>query len=32
MGHYIAKTYMEVNKRPHYIAVESNIDDACLLK
>jgi tetrahydromethanopterin S-methyltransferase subunit E len=32
MGHYIAKTYMEVKKRPHYIAVESNIDDACLLK
>lgn len=32
MGHYIAKTYLEVKKRPHFIAVESNIDDACLLK
>ena len=32
MGHYIAKTYMEVKKRPHFIAVDSNIDDACLLK
>ena len=26
MGQYIAKTYMEVKKRPHYIVAESNID------
>lgn len=24
MGHYIAKTYMEVKRRPHYIVKESN--------
>lgn len=27
MGQYIAKTYMEVKKRPHYIVSESNVDD-----
>ena len=27
MGQYIAKTYMETKKRPHYIAQESNMDD-----
>ncbi len=26
MGQYIAKTYMEVKRRPHYIVKESNID------
>lgn len=26
MGQYIAKTYMEVKRRPHYIIKESNID------
>lgn len=26
MGQYIAKTYMEVKKRPHYIIAESNIE------
>lgn len=26
MGQYIAKTYMEVKKRPHYIVGKSNID------
>lgn len=28
MGQYIAKTYMEVKKRPHYIVAESNREDA----
>lgn len=28
MGQYIAKTYMEVKKRPHYIVSESNREDA----
>lgn len=28
MGQYIAKTYMEVKGRPHYIIRESNIDSA----
>ena len=26
MGQYIAKTYSETKKRPHYIISESNID------
>lgn len=26
MGQYIAKTYMEVKRRPHYIVKESNVD------
>lgn len=28
MGQYIAKTYMETKKRPHYLVSESNMDDA----
>lgn len=28
MGQYIAKTYMEVKKRPHYIIAETNLEDA----
>ena len=28
MGQYIAKTYMETKKRPHYILLESNMEDA----
>jgi len=28
MGQYIAKTYMETKKRPHYILAETNIKDA----
>lgn len=28
MGQYIAKTYMEAKKRPHYILSESNMPDA----
>lgn len=28
MGQYIAKTYMEVKKRPHYIIAETNVEDA----
>lgn len=28
MGQYIAKTYMETKKRPHYILAESNVSDA----
>lgn len=27
MGQYMAKTYMESKKRPHYIVAESNIDE-----
>ena len=27
MGQYIAKTYMEVKQRPHYIIAESNKKD-----
>lgn len=27
MGKYIAKTYMEIKKRPHYIVTESNMDN-----
>lgn len=32
MGQYIAKTYMEVKKRPHYIVDETNIKDAARIK
>lgn len=32
MGQYIAKTYMETKKRPHYIIAESNADDAKKIK
>ena len=32
MGQYIAKMYLETKSRPHYIASESNIDDAVMLK
>ena len=32
MGKYIAKTYMETKKRPHYIVAESNRDDAKKVK
>lgn len=32
MGQYIAKTYMESKKRPHYILAESNMDDAKLIQ
>lgn len=28
MGQYIAKTYMEVKKRPHYIIAETNLEDS----
>lgn len=28
IGQYISKIYMETKKRPHYIAAESNIEDA----
>lgn len=28
MGQYIAKTYMEVKKRPHYIIAKTNIENA----
>ena len=27
MGQYIAKTYMEVKGRPHYIVAETNCED-----
>jgi len=27
MGQYVAKTYMETKKRPHYLVSESNFDD-----
>ncbi len=32
IGKYIAKTYMETKKRPHYIVAESNRDDAKKVK
>lgn len=32
MGKYIAKTYMETKKRPHYIVSESNLEDVKKLK
>ena len=28
MGQYIAKTYMETKKRPHYIISDTNKEDA----
>ena len=28
MGKYIAKTYMETKKRPHYIIADTNKEDA----
>ena len=31
IGQYLAKTYMETKKRPHFIASETNIDDAKML-
>ena len=31
IGKYLAKTYMETKRRPHYIAAETNIDDAKML-
>jgi len=31
IGQYLAKTYMETKRRPHYIAAETNIDDAKML-
>lgn len=32
MGQYIAKTYMEVKKRPHYIVAESNKENVTKVK
>lgn len=32
MGQYIAKTYMETKKRPHYIIAESNMIDTKNIK
>lgn len=32
MGQYIAKTYMEVKKRPHYIVAESNKEEVTKVK
>ncbi|MBP3918123.1 MAG: glycosyltransferase family 2 protein [Clostridia bacterium] len=32
IGQYIAKIYMETKQRPHYIAAESNIDNAKMIK
>ncbi len=32
MGQYIAKTYMETKKRPHYIVAESNVEDVKKIK
>lgn len=32
MGQYIAKTYMETKKRPHYIISETNIKDVVKIK
>ncbi len=32
MGQYVAKTYVETKKRPHYIASESNIKNADLIR
>lgn len=32
MGQYIAKTYMETKKRPHYIVSESNVKDVKKIK
>ena len=27
LGQYLAKTYMEVKKRPHYIVADTNLED-----
>lgn len=32
MGQYVAKTYLEAKKRPHYIIAETNMNDAKLLR
>ncbi len=32
MGQYIAKTYIEVKKRPHYIVAESNDENVARVK
>lgn len=32
MGQYLAKVYMEVKKRPHYIISESNKEDVCKIQ
>ncbi|MDO4261053.1 MAG: glycosyltransferase family 2 protein [Eubacteriales bacterium] len=32
MGQYLAKTYLEVKKRPHYIISETNAEDAVKIK
>lgn len=32
IGQYLAKTYMEVKKRPHFIISESNVEDAVKIK
>ena len=32
MGQYLAKTYMETKKRPHYILAETNVEDAKLVQ
>ena len=32
MGQYLAKTYMEVKKRPHFIIAETNVEDAVKIK
>ncbi len=32
MGKYIAKTYMETKKRPHFIVAESNVEDVKKIK
>ncbi len=32
MGQYIAKTYMEVKQRPHYIVAESNRAEVTRIK
>ena len=32
MGQYLAKSYMEVKKRPHFIIAETNVEDAVKIK
>lgn len=32
LGQYVAKTYMETKKRPHYILAETNKEDAIVVK
>ncbi len=32
MGQYIAKTYLEVQRRPHYIVSETNMIHACKIR